>query len=83
MPITLVNNIFQVLPPWMESIRKRLIDMSTHRNVKLFLLRLILNCEQVCYLLEMFSVMPEEVTFLFVTISSIPGVCPFRQVPTG
>ena len=37
----------QVLPPWMESIRKRLIDMSTHRNVKLFLLRLILNCERV------------------------------------
>jgi hypothetical protein len=32
-----------VLPVWMESMRKCLADFSRHRNVRLFLLKLILN----------------------------------------
>ncbi|XP_021932903.1 DNA-dependent protein kinase catalytic subunit-like isoform X3 [Zootermopsis nevadensis] len=34
-----------VLPSWMESVRKCLADSSRHRNVRLFLLKLVLNVE--------------------------------------
>jgi len=33
------------LPPWMESIQKCLTDSKQPRNVRLFLLKLILNVE--------------------------------------
>ena len=40
--------LLQALPKWIESLRSRLRDHDgTHRNVKLFLLRLILNCQKV------------------------------------
>ena len=29
---------------WMDLIRTKLVDEKTHQNIKLFLLRLILNC---------------------------------------
>jgi hypothetical protein len=35
----------KALPPWMESMRKCLSDDSQPRNVKLFLLKIILNVE--------------------------------------
>lgn len=34
-----------VLPPWMESMRKCLSDHSQPRNIRLFLLKIILNVE--------------------------------------
>jgi hypothetical protein len=35
----------KALPPWMESVRKCLSDHSQPRNVRLFLLKIILNME--------------------------------------
>ena len=35
------------LPGWMEALRAKLSMNSTHRNVRLFILKLISNCSQV------------------------------------
>ena len=35
------------IPSWMESLKSKLTDESTERNVKLFILRLILNCNEI------------------------------------
>ena len=35
------------IPGWMQSLKSKLMDPSTHDNIKLFLLRLILNCNEI------------------------------------
>ena len=35
------------LPPWMDYLNKKLTSNSTHRNIKLFIAKLIINTEEV------------------------------------
>ena len=45
------------MPKWMEQVRDKLTSSSTHNNIKLFLVKLIVNTEEVkpsnCFLMSL------------------------------
>lgn len=46
-PIYEIGHIPTDMPPWMSFLHKKISDVYTHENVKLFIIRAIINTQQV------------------------------------
>ena len=62
------------LPSWMESLKSKLADGPTERNVKLFILRLILNCN------EIFQPFTKHFLFDILSLITTEHVWPNEQI---
>ena len=65
-PRTIEERMHAKLPGWMQSLKSKLMDPNTQNNIKLYILRLILNCNEIFepfaryFLVDILSVITTE-----------------------